>query len=553
MASAELLRFGNGRTVVSHCAGDLFSAAIDDNGQLYLWASEEDQDDHVETIPKPIDGFAHSVDMVAIGEEHFICALTTEKKLFSWGEGMYGQLGHGDKEFRGQPTLIAALADRETVMVACGGAHTVSLDSTGSVFTWGAAASGQLGHPQRIRRLTPFQLALSSEIVSIDCGVSHTVALTKGREVISWGLGDKGQLGRGLDASPLPELVPGLKEEIFRCGLPTQVKCGAYHTGIVTETGSVFMWGSGEDGQLGFEDTQNRYTPTELKIFGPHTVAKGLACSAQYSVAHTDDGSLYVWGALGADGQDLLLEPHKVQAARRKQGTAIISVSCSNKYVLALSEAGILCQWGPVSSISLDAAKAAFSGSLLTGQSGSKENPWKQTALIMRVVHRMESRLLRKKSRVFFKFSQIRGLASFRSSRILSCVRAMLHRGVRSAFNAWKNKHQEENRESEKRVTEELMSKISSAHDSKLRILHEEMSLSSSKLDAVKLNHACEKASLLLRDRVAWSLKRGFDKWSNFALAKEKEHDLKRTKMKLQVSVTSHRFLRFDGAIVMAF
>ena len=118
---------------------------------------------------------------------------------------------------------------------------------------------------------------------------------------------------------------------------------------------------------------------------------------------------------------------------------------------------------------------------------------------------------------------------------------------------SWKNKHQEENRESEKRVTEELMSKISSAHDSKLRILHEEMSLSSSKLDAVKLNHACEKASLLLRDRVAWSLKRGFDKWSNFALAKEKEHDLKRTKMKLQVSVTSHRFLRFDGAIVMAF
>ena len=56
MASAELLRFGNGRTVVSHCAGDLFSAAIDDNGQLYLWASEEDQDDHVETIPNSIFG-----------------------------------------------------------------------------------------------------------------------------------------------------------------------------------------------------------------------------------------------------------------------------------------------------------------------------------------------------------------------------------------------------------------------------------------------------------------------------------------------------------------
>ena len=165
------------------------------------------------------------------------------------------------------------------------------------------------------------------------------------------------------------------------------------------------MWGNGEDGQLGLECTQNQHLPTPLSFFGTHRIAKGLSCSARYSAVHTEDGSLFVWGALGADDQEPFLQPHQVQATRRKQGTAITSVSCSNTHMLVLSgkiclllysaplrcrrlitsaafgyppvgyplwhpeETGILCQWGPISSISLDTAKAAFSGSMLTGKS----------------------------------------------------------------------------------------------------------------------------------------------------------------------------------------
>lgn len=537
----EVLSIGNG-TVVSHCAGDIFSAAVADDGQLYLWAPAfEDAQEQTTSIPKPFHGFTHTIEMVAIGAENFICALTSSKQIYSWGEGSSGQLGHGDKQYRGEPTLVEALENRETIAVGCGGGHTVSVDSSGAVFSWGAAASGQLGHPERIRRVIPFQVAALADfdVVSVGCGMSHTAALTRDGQVLTWGLCDKGQLGRGPNASPKPAVVPGLQGNAATMGVPYQVECGADHTGVVTDSGFVFTWGNGQDGQLGFDNTDCQYVPAKLSAFGENMVAKGLSCSARYSLVHTEDGSLFIWGTLGEEGQGPVLGPHKVQAARRRQGTAITSVSCSNRHILILSESGILCQWGPTSSISLDAAKVAFSGRMLTGSPVPADDRWERTAVIMRVWHRMESSVLRRQAKAFRKLAQADSLSRVRHAVFQSCARCMLHRGTRAAFNSWKNKHQEENRESEKRINEENLTNISSAHDQAVRKLTEEVSISNSRLKAMKLNHAFQKASVLLRDRVGWSVKRGFDKWGSFTLAKGKEHELRRSKMKLQVTMNN--------------
>lgn len=162
----------------------------------------------------------------------------------------------------------------------------------------------------------------------------------------------------------------------------------------VLDSGYVFTWGNGEDGQLGLGNTESQYLPARLNIFGKDVLAKGISCSARYSVVHTDDGSLFVWGALGSEVQGPVSEPHKVPAAQRRQGASVTSVSCSNRHILVLSgglvddglfsffatptcfssnkltsvEAGVLCQWGPTSSISLHAAKSAFSGRMLNGR-----------------------------------------------------------------------------------------------------------------------------------------------------------------------------------------
>ncbi len=41
--------------------------------------------------------------------------------------GMYGQLGHGDKEKQVTPKIVDTLSDKSVYLLACGNFHTVSL------------------------------------------------------------------------------------------------------------------------------------------------------------------------------------------------------------------------------------------------------------------------------------------------------------------------------------------------------------------------------------------------------------------------------------------
>ena len=52
--------------------------------------------------------------------------VTSDGKLYTWGTGIYGRLGHGGGEYEWYPRLVASLADAEkhAVDVACGRAHT---------------------------------------------------------------------------------------------------------------------------------------------------------------------------------------------------------------------------------------------------------------------------------------------------------------------------------------------------------------------------------------------------------------------------------------------
>jgi alpha-tubulin suppressor-like RCC1 family protein len=44
----------------------------------------------------------------AVGADHVI-VVTTERQVFTWGEGSKGQLGHGNMESKVKPELVEAL------------------------------------------------------------------------------------------------------------------------------------------------------------------------------------------------------------------------------------------------------------------------------------------------------------------------------------------------------------------------------------------------------------------------------------------------------------
>lgn len=54
-----------------------------------------------------------------------------------------------------KPKLIEALQGYEIVDVACGGAHSAAITSSGQLFTWGKGRYGRLGHGDSEDQLKP--------------------------------------------------------------------------------------------------------------------------------------------------------------------------------------------------------------------------------------------------------------------------------------------------------------------------------------------------------------------------------------------------------------
>ena len=68
---------------------------------------------------------------------------------------------------------------------------------------------------------------------------------------------------------------------------------GDYHSGVIAQNGSLYMWGLNDFGQIGDGTTEDRYKHKPTKILD-HVIAVSLGYL--HSGAITQDGSLYMWG-----------------------------------------------------------------------------------------------------------------------------------------------------------------------------------------------------------------------------------------------------------------
>jgi RCC1 and BTB domain-containing protein len=68
--------------------------------------------------------------------------VTEDGKLYTFGGGEHGQLGHNDRVNKLKPTLVQALDGVFVSQITCGWSHSVALTSTGLVYTWGNSDHG---------------------------------------------------------------------------------------------------------------------------------------------------------------------------------------------------------------------------------------------------------------------------------------------------------------------------------------------------------------------------------------------------------------------------
>jgi len=271
-------------------------------------------------------------------------ALTADGAVWSWGDGSGGQLGHGDQQHRWQPEKIEALAGQRVVAVSAGGVHSLALAADGSVWSWGEGEFGRLGHGDQQSQLLPQKVEAfaGQRVLSVSAGGAHSIAITADGAVWSWGGGGDGRLGHG---DQQRRLLPK-KVEALASRRVVAVSAGDLHSLALTADGAVWSWGEGI-GRLGHGDQQRQLLPKKVEaIAGRRVVA--VSAGMAHSLAVTTDGAVWSWGAgsfgmLGHGDQRTQLLPKKVEAFA---GQRVVAVSAGSTHSLAIAADGAVVAWG---------------------------------------------------------------------------------------------------------------------------------------------------------------------------------------------------------------
>ena len=118
------------------------------------------------------------------------------------------------------------------------------------------------------------------------------MAVLENGEVYGWGYNGNGQLGLGNNINQLnPQRVTALQGVVV-----TSVVCGYAHTLAVTDEGSLYAWGANSYGQLGTGNKANSCTPTKVGEDLGRIVEVSATHYNHISAAITQDSRVYMWG-----------------------------------------------------------------------------------------------------------------------------------------------------------------------------------------------------------------------------------------------------------------
>jgi len=311
------------------------------NGTLWAWGSDlwANLGNGTSNAPKssPVSvlgsGGASYVDVCTVGldpevgEDGYNFALDVKGRLWAWGQFRRGQTG----------------------MV-----NYFSTDVANAIFGWQTSPVVVMNTRQRIRYRNPN--SFEGKTITLPKGTTHSDVrffLTGDGQLWSWGgLKDRADLlalaCRRYDragvssnyiyglAQPMETLVtPGFKA--------TDVTSGISHATIITNTGTVWAWGSNNVGQLGNNTTTISSSP--VSVVGGHSFTQ-ISCGTDYTLGLKADGSVWGWG-LNTTGQlgDLSLTS-KSSPVSLQGGLSFTKVLAGGTFAAGLQASGQVWCWG---------------------------------------------------------------------------------------------------------------------------------------------------------------------------------------------------------------
>jgi len=181
-------------------AGRFHCLALTDKGRVYGWGNGSYgklgvSGNKPTTNPVKI-SFTDNIMFLFAGENHS-GALTTKGIIYTWGDNNSGQLGNG-KHGRGKSRPKAIKCYEGFVHAAAGNNHNAAVTHDGRLFTWGEGSQGNLGHGDNTTYPSPKEVVLKDvKFVKVACGNQYTIALTDTGIFYSMGHNSYAQLGIG--------------------------------------------------------------------------------------------------------------------------------------------------------------------------------------------------------------------------------------------------------------------------------------------------------------------------------------------------------------------
>jgi alpha-tubulin suppressor-like RCC1 family protein len=290
------VRIGDAADWTSVAAGDRHTLALKRDGTLWSWGADDfGQSGRGGGSPAPMQvGTGRTWFAIACGAGHAL-ALQRNGSLWAWGWNHAGQAGNFGTENVAVPSAVcigsdarSASADRKWNSIAAGLAHSTAIRTDG-FWTWGLNESGQLGilvHGKTPNRYSPSQVSPAGTWRAVAPGGAHTLGIQSDGSLWTWGDNRNGQLGTGsTEASPTPIRVGNA---VWKA-----VAAGEAHSAGVQQDGTLWAWGRNAAGQLGFLTASDELSP--LKVDAA-TDWVAVAAGRTHTIAIKADGSIWAWG-----------------------------------------------------------------------------------------------------------------------------------------------------------------------------------------------------------------------------------------------------------------
>ena len=295
-------------------------------------------------IPIPVH-LNEPIRQISCGALH-TAVVTDDGKVYTWGDGRMGQLGHLQEGFSNQPvpTMVAALQTETVRYIASGQNHSIALTESGEVYSWGWAKYGQLGLGTRTNQRYPVQVKcennpLFSKITQVSCGDRHSVCISKDGSIFSFGSGEHGQLGHGDNHDQyIPKQIDFLKETPIK-----NSDCGSIHTAVASENGELFIFGFGEN-LYGKNRRNFNYEPILIPF--KHKICQVACGQSHILILCESNHDVYAWGdgSYGEIGQGAFKASQQPRLILH--GKNIQSIAAGRYHSCGVSNNGALYTWG---------------------------------------------------------------------------------------------------------------------------------------------------------------------------------------------------------------